>query len=99
MAAISGDRFGTRARGERTQVVEGLHGVPFAAAARPLTEYLDVLDLAFAGRPLEYHGSHYSLPRPGGEGKVLRLARGPGPEDPGLPGRPSGRGAWNWPCA
>lgn len=82
MAAISGDRFALGLGVSGPQVVEGLHGVPFARPLGRLTEYLDVLDLAFAGRPLEYHGSHYSLPRPGGEGKVLRLAQVPGQKIP-----------------
>jgi alkanesulfonate monooxygenase SsuD/methylene tetrahydromethanopterin reductase-like flavin-dependent oxidoreductase (luciferase family) len=40
-----------------------------------MREYLDVLTLAFEGRALEYAGSHFVLPLPGGEGKALRLAQ------------------------
>jgi len=36
---------------------------------------ISALELAFAARPLEYSGSHFVLPRPGGEGKILRLAQ------------------------
>lgn len=75
MAAISGDRFVLGLGVSGPQVVEGLQGVAFGQPLGRLTEYLDILDLAFAGEPLAYSGSHYVLPRPGGEGKVLRLAQ------------------------
>jgi F420-dependent oxidoreductase-like protein len=82
MAAISGDRFVLGLGVSGPQVVEGLQGVPFARPLGRLTEYLDILDLAFAGRPLDYQGEHYVLPRPGGEGKVLRLAQRAGRKIP-----------------
>ena len=75
MAAISADRFILGLGVSGPQVVEGLHGVAFGQPLGRLTEYLDILDLAFAGEPLAYRGSHYVRPRPGGEGKVLRLAQ------------------------
>jgi F420-dependent oxidoreductase-like protein len=75
MAAISGDRFVLGLGVSGPQVVEGLQGVAFGQPLGRLTEYLDILELAFAGEPLAYRGSHYLLPRPGGEGKVLRLAQ------------------------
>jgi F420-dependent oxidoreductase-like protein len=75
MSVISGGRFVLGLGVSGPQVVEGLHAVPFGHPLRRLEEYLDILDLAFAGRPLRYSGSHYVLPRPGGEGKVLRLAQ------------------------
>jgi len=82
MAAISGDRFVLGLGVSGPQVVEGLQGVAFGQPLGRLTEYLDILDLAFAGEPLAYRGSHYVLPRPGGEGKVLRLAQRPGRKIP-----------------
>jgi F420-dependent oxidoreductase-like protein len=75
MAAISGDRFILGLGVSGPQVVEGLHGIAFSRPLGRLTEYLDILDLAFAGEPLAYPGSHYTLPVPGGAGKVLRLAQ------------------------
>jgi F420-dependent oxidoreductase-like protein len=75
MAAISGDRFILGLGVSGPQVVEGLHGVAFSRPLGRLTEYLDILGLAFAGEPLAYPGSHYTLPVPGGAGKVLRLAQ------------------------
>ncbi len=55
------------------QVVEGLHG---AAYARPLTrlrETVAIIRMAFAGEKLQFEGAAYRLPRPGGEGKAIRL--------------------------
>ena len=77
MAAISADRFILGLGVSGPQVVEGLHGVAFSRPLGRLTEYLDILDLAFAGEPLAYSGSHYTLPVPGGEGKALRLTQRP----------------------
>jgi F420-dependent oxidoreductase-like protein len=75
MAALSGDRFVLGLGVSGPQVVEGLQGVPFSRPLTRLREYLDILDLAFAGEKLEYAGSVYTLPRPGGEGKALRLSQ------------------------
>jgi F420-dependent oxidoreductase-like protein len=75
MAALSGDRFVLGLGVSGPQVVEGLQGVPFGKPLTRLREYLDILDLAFAGEKLEYAGSVYTLPRPGGEGKALRLSQ------------------------
>jgi F420-dependent oxidoreductase-like protein len=64
------------------QVVEGLNGQPFTRPLERLTEYVDILRLAFAGERLVYDGYQYQLPRPGGEGKALRLAH---PADDSIP--------------
>ena len=75
LAAMSGDRFVLGLGVSGPQVVEGLQGVRFSRPLTRLREYLDILDLAFAGEKLEYSGSVYALPLPGGEGKALRLAQ------------------------
>ena len=77
LAAMSGDRFVLGLGVSGPQVVEGLQGASFGRPLTRLREYLDILDLAFAGQKLEYSGSVYTLPRPGGEGKALRLAQPP----------------------
>lgn len=59
------------------QVVEGLHGASYAQPLARMRETVDILRLAFAGKKLEYHGRHHELPRPGGEGKALRLDHPP----------------------
>jgi F420-dependent oxidoreductase-like protein len=82
MAAMSGDRFVLGLGVSGPQVVEGLQGVRFGRPLTRLREYLDILDLAFAGEKLQYTGSVYALPLAGGEGKALRLAQ---PANPAIP--------------
>jgi F420-dependent oxidoreductase-like protein len=59
------------------QVVEGLHGQPFQRPLARMRETVEVLRLAFAGEKLVYRGREITLPRPGGEGKPLRIAQPP----------------------
>lgn len=77
MAAMSGDRFVLGLGVSGPQVVEGLQGVRFDRPLTRLREYLDILDMAFAGQKLQYSGWAYTLPLPGGEGKALRLSQPP----------------------
>jgi F420-dependent oxidoreductase-like protein len=59
------------------QVVEGLHGQPYARPLERLKETVDVIRLAFAGEKIEYHGNQIELPRSGGLGKALRIGQPP----------------------
>jgi alkanesulfonate monooxygenase SsuD/methylene tetrahydromethanopterin reductase-like flavin-dependent oxidoreductase (luciferase family) len=56
--------------------------VPFAEPLQRLREHVDIVKLAFAGEKIVYAGKHYQLPRPGGEGKALRLSQ---PANPNIP--------------
>ncbi|HKA15481.1 MAG TPA: LLM class flavin-dependent oxidoreductase [Myxococcota bacterium] len=82
LAALSGNRFILGLGASGPQVVEGLHGVPFAKPLSRLRETIEIVRLAFHGEPLRYAGAHHVLPRPGGEGKALRLAQ---PANPNIP--------------
>ena len=64
------------------QVVEGLHGAAFAQPLGRMRETVEILRIALAGEKLAYDGNHYVLPRPGGEGKALRLSQPPRPQLP-----------------
>lgn len=64
------------------QVVEGLHGQEFARPLSRLREYIDVVKMAMRGERVVYDGEHYVLPRPGGEGKALKLSMPPRPDLP-----------------
>jgi F420-dependent oxidoreductase-like protein len=64
------------------QVVEGLHGDSFAKPLARLREYVEIVRMAMNGERIVYHGDHYELPRPGGEGKALKLAIAPNPHLP-----------------
>lgn len=64
------------------QVVEGLHGAAFAKPLSRLRECVEIIRMALAGEKLQYEGEHYLLPRPGGEGKPIRLSQPPRPHLP-----------------
>ena len=77
MAALSNDRFILGLGVSGPQVVEGLQGRPFKAPLTRMKETVDILRMAFRGEKLQYDGKYHVLPRPGGEGKALRLAQPP----------------------
>ncbi|MGD8416736.1 MAG: LLM class F420-dependent oxidoreductase [Pseudomonadales bacterium] len=64
------------------QVVEGLHGAAFARPLGRLRECVEIVKMGLAGEKLSYQGEHYVLPRPGGEGKPIRLSQPPRPNLP-----------------
>jgi F420-dependent oxidoreductase-like protein len=47
--------------------------VPFASPLGRTREYVDIVKLAIARKPVAYDGEHYTLPLPDGPGKALRL--------------------------
>ena len=59
------------------QVVEGLQGVAFRAPLTRLQETVEIVRMAFRGETLRYAGQVHTLPRPGGEGKALRIEHPP----------------------
>jgi F420-dependent oxidoreductase-like protein len=71
--ALSGGRFRLGLGVSGPQVSEGWHGVPFARPLARTREYVDIVRLAIARKPVAYDGAHYQLPLPGGAGKALRL--------------------------
>jgi F420-dependent oxidoreductase-like protein len=82
MASITGGRFLLGLGASGPQVVEGLHGRPFAQPLQRLRETVEIVRMACRGERIEYHGRHHDLPLPGGEGKALKLAQ---PPNPGIP--------------
>ena len=82
MARLTNDRFALGLGVSGPQVVEGLHGVPFAHPLGRLREYVAVVKQAIAGERIAHQGVHIVLPRPGGEGKALRLSMPPKPDLP-----------------
>jgi F420-dependent oxidoreductase-like protein len=77
MAAISGDRFIMGLGASGPQVVEGLQGEEFRKPMTRMREVIEIVRMACRGEKLEYQGEHYVLPRPGGQGKALRLSQPP----------------------
>lgn len=82
LATVSGDRFVLGLGVSGPQVVEGLHGVSFAKPLTRLKETIEVVRMGLRGEKLSYQGQHIVLPRPGGEGKPIRLAQPPRPDLP-----------------
>ncbi|MEV5491987.1 LLM class flavin-dependent oxidoreductase [Streptomyces bobili] len=56
------------------QVIEGLHGVPFARPLSRMRETVDIVRQAATGEKISYSGREYQVPLPGGEGKPMRLS-------------------------
>jgi F420-dependent oxidoreductase-like protein len=71
--ALSGGRFRLGLGVSGPQVSEGWHGVRFAKPLARTREYVDIVKLALARKPVAYDGAHYVLPLPDGPGKALRL--------------------------
>src|SRR5919198_614506 len=72
--ALSGGRFIFGFGPSGPQVSEGWYGVEYAKPWGRTREYIEIVRqiVAREGR-LEYHGKHFELPLPGGEGKALKL--------------------------
>ena len=81
LARMSGGRFLLGLGSSGPQVIEGLHGRPFAHPLGRMRETVEIVRTLFAGEKLTYKGRHYELPLPGGEGKPLRLSQPP-PDKP-----------------
>ena len=75
---ITDGRFSLGLGASGPQVIEGLHGVPFARPLTRMRETIEVVRMAEAGEKLILDGAQVRLPLPGGEGKALRLSLLPG---------------------
>jgi F420-dependent oxidoreductase-like protein len=75
--SLSGGRFVLGLGVSGPQVVEGLHGADYSVPLTRLRETVDICRMAFRGDKLAYEGKRHVLPRPGGEGKAIRLDHPP----------------------
>lgn len=82
MARLSNDRFCLGLGVSGPQVVEGLHGESFDRPLARLREYIDIVKQGISGERITSDGPRYLLPRPGGQGKALRLGMPPNPDIP-----------------
>jgi len=82
LAAMSQGRFLLGLGVSGPQVIEGWHGIRFERPVQRLREMVEIVRRATRGERLEYRGSIYELPLPGGEGKALRSAAKPQPNIP-----------------
>jgi F420-dependent oxidoreductase-like protein len=75
--SFSGGRFRLGLGVSGPQVSEGFHGVRFAKPLERTREYVAIVRTALAREKVEFDGTHYQLPLPGGAGKALRLTLHP----------------------
>ncbi len=71
--SLSGGRFRLGLGVSGPQVSEGWHGVPFAAPLGRTREYVEIVRMGLARRPVAHEGKHFTLPLPDSAGKSLRL--------------------------
>jgi F420-dependent oxidoreductase-like protein len=74
LSNLSGGRFLLGLGASGPQVMEGLHGVPFA---RPLTrtkETVEIVRRVLDGGKLAYLGTEFTIPLPGGDAVPMRLS-------------------------
>src|SRR3954466_15248339 len=74
---LSGGRFRLGLGVSGPQVSEGWYGVPFERPLRRTREYVEIVRLALARKTVEYSGTEWTLPRPGGLGRPLKLLARP----------------------
>ncbi|MFC4950536.1 LLM class flavin-dependent oxidoreductase [Pseudonocardia sp. GCM10023141] len=82
LAEISENRFFLGLGASGPQVIEGLHGVPFARPLTRMRETVEIVRSAMAGEKVAHDGSVFTIPLPGGEGRPMRLSSTPNPDIP-----------------
>jgi F420-dependent oxidoreductase-like protein len=82
LAEMSGGRFLLGLGASGPQVIEGLHGVPFARPLTRLRETVHIVRQVFVGEKVDYQGRELAIPLPGGGGKPMRLSMKPNPDIP-----------------
>ncbi|MFI9808602.1 LLM class flavin-dependent oxidoreductase [Streptomyces sp. NPDC052301] len=79
LAELSEGRFLLGLGASGPQVIEGLHGIPFARPLARMRETVEIIRSAFAGDRIAYQGRQFTIPLPGGEGRSMRLSLAPVP--------------------
>ena len=74
LSNLSGGRFLLGLGASGPQVIEGLHGVPFARPLRRMRETVEIVRRVLEGGKLSYSGSEFQIPLPGGGGVPMRLS-------------------------
>lgn len=76
LSNLSDGRFLLGLGASGPQVIEGLHGTPFARPATRMRETVDIVRQALRGEKVDYAGREFTVPLPG-ETKPMRLAARP----------------------
>ena len=78
---VSGGRFTLGLGASGPQVIEGWHAVPYDAPVGRTRELIEICRMVWRRDRLDYHGRHYTLPLPAGQGtglgKPLKLINHP----------------------
>ncbi|QYX82326.1 LLM class flavin-dependent oxidoreductase [Streptomyces akebiae] len=74
LSQISEGRFLLGLGPSGPQVIEGLHGVPFARPLVRMRETVEIVREAAAGGKVSYSGQEFRIPLPGAEAKPMRLS-------------------------
>src|SRR5204863_9981547 len=71
LAMMSQGRFLLGLGSSGPQVIEGLHGVPFAHPLGRMRETVEIVRRVCAGEKLTYEGRRFTLPLPGGDARPM----------------------------
>ncbi|MHA6793536.1 LLM class F420-dependent oxidoreductase [Pseudonocardia bannensis] len=82
LSYMTGGRFLLGLGSSGPQVVEGLHGVPFAKPLARMRETVEIVRQVFAGEKVTYSGDRFQIPLPGGEGRPMRVSVPAAPDIP-----------------
>lgn len=74
LSNLSGGRFLLGLGASGPQVIEGLHGVPFARPLARLRETVQIVRQVIEGGKISYAGSEYQIPLPGSGAVPMRLS-------------------------
>jgi F420-dependent oxidoreductase-like protein len=74
LSNLSGGRFLLGLGASGPQVIEGLHGVPFARPLARMRETVQIVRQVIEGGKISYSGSEFSIPLPGGDAVPMRLS-------------------------
>ncbi|MEV5303171.1 LLM class flavin-dependent oxidoreductase [Amycolatopsis methanolica] len=74
LSNLSGGRFLLGLGASGPQVIEGLHGVPFARPLARMRETVEIVRHVIEGGKISYSGNEFTIPLPGGEAKPMRLS-------------------------
>ncbi len=77
LAQLSGGRFLLGLGTSGPQVIEGLHGVPFAHPLGRTRETVEVVRRVCAGEQVAHDGRHVRIPLPGGDARPMRTSTEP----------------------
>ncbi|ONF69934.1 LLM class flavin-dependent oxidoreductase [Amycolatopsis keratiniphila] len=81
LSELSEGRFVLGLGASGPQVIEGLHGVPFARPLTRMRETVAIIRQAFAGDKIAFSGKEFEIPLPG-ESRPMRLSTAPNPDIP-----------------